>query len=81
LIRRHSSSVNRLVPSDFYRNCREIPFSPVTAGRPAACRSASRLLKNKFRERRAYNIEYASLLGHTFRSASLDASARFSAAR
>jgi hypothetical protein len=41
---------------------------------------ASRLLKNKFWEGQAPNILYASLLDYTFRSASLVASARFSAA-
>jgi hypothetical protein len=41
---------------------------------------SSRLLKNKFREGQASNILYASLLDYTFGSASLVASARFSAA-
>jgi hypothetical protein len=40
----------------------------------------SRLLKNKFREGQTPNILYASLLDYTFGSASLVASARFSAA-
>jgi hypothetical protein len=39
-----------------------------------------RLLKNQFWEGRAPNILYASLLDYTFGSASLVASARFSAA-